>query len=83
MGVNVTLLGSPFIPPLLGVVVKSGLNFDDIRSLEILDAPAELQRKFTAIWKKVQKHKVRLIEFSLLSDLNFRALSSSAFRGDL
>ncbi|SPD71994.1 Type I restriction-modification system, specificity subunit S [uncultured Desulfobacterium sp.] len=63
--------------------VKSGLNFDDIRSLEILDAPAELQRKFAAIWKKVQKHKVRLIEFSLLTDLNFRALSSSAFRGDL
>jgi restriction endonuclease S subunit len=41
------------------VGVKSGLNFNDIRSLSVLVAPKELQDKFAQIYQKQEEASQR------------------------
>ena len=63
--------------------VKSGLNFEDIRSLDILAPPIRLQTKFVQVWTEIQQMKTKIIDFIHQSDINFKSLSFQAFRGEL
>lgn len=63
--------------------VKSGLNFDAIRSIEILVPPIEEQNKFVEFVGEIDKLKIKM-EASLteLED-NFNSLMQKAFKGEL
>lgn len=63
--------------------VKSGLNFDDIRSLKILLPPLSEQKRFTSIIERIMTNQV-IIDTSvkLLHD-NYNSLLQRAFKGEL
>jgi type I restriction enzyme S subunit len=63
--------------------VKAGLNFDDIRGLEIITPPLSLQNQFAGIVEKVEVLKSKYIHS--LADLEklYGALSQRAFKGEL
>ncbi len=65
------------------VGVKSGLNFDDIRSLRIPVPPASIQKQYESVSLGVRKHRQRLI-LALAEDKElFASISQRAFRGEL
>lgn len=63
--------------------VKAGLNFDDLRSLQVLKPPAALQEKYTRAFEHARileaKHSHQLAE----SDSLFKSLQQRAFSGKL
>ena len=63
--------------------VKAGLNFDDIRSIQILFPPLELQNRYAFIVEQVEGLRTREQVFT--SDVNalFISLQSRAFAGEL
>lgn len=63
--------------------VKAGLNFDDIRSLEIILPPKDLQKKWSDIYHKNLTQK-SLLRHSLRTQTElFNSLTQRAFRGKL
>ncbi|MBE0440404.1 MAG: restriction endonuclease subunit S [Gammaproteobacteria bacterium] len=63
--------------------VKAGLNFTDIRTLNILLPPIELQNKYEELYKKVTfsiNYKQESLQFS---ESLFKSLSQKAFNGEL
>jgi type I restriction enzyme S subunit len=63
--------------------VKAGLNFDDVRSLEIPAASRTEQQKFAAIAAKIDKLKAHHRAHLARLDALFASLQHRAFRGDL
>jgi type I restriction enzyme S subunit len=64
--------------------VKSGLNFDSIKSLKILNPPIDLQNKFVKIIKQTDKQRDILIKRSLSEMENgFDSMMKKAFWGEL
>lgn len=63
--------------------VKAGLNFNDIRSLEVLLPPQELQNKYVQIVHNIKNHQQQLIHFKKQSDILFSSLQNQAFNGTL
>ena len=75
--------GNSFVQKKNRVGVKSGLNFDDIRGLQIVKPSFSIQNQFVGIVKKVEVIKSRYHQS--LTDLEtlYGALSQIAFKGDL
>lgn len=63
--------------------VKAGLNFDDIRSVELLRPPLNLQIKFSDIVTKIKKRSSRLQAMLKDAETLFSSLQQRAFRGEL
>ena len=63
--------------------VKAGLNFDDIRCIDLLSPPIALQNKFSEIVAKLEKRTSVLIAASNESETLFSSLQQRAFRGEL
>jgi type I restriction enzyme S subunit len=63
--------------------VKAGLNFDDIRSLNILLPPRELQDRFTALFLAREETTAGLRRAVDEADRLFDSLTHRAFRGEL
>jgi type I restriction enzyme, S subunit len=75
--------GNSFIQKKNREGVKAGLNFDDIRSFQVVKPPIDLQNQFAAIVEKVEELKSRYQQS--LTDLEslYGALSQKAFKGEL
>lgn len=63
--------------------VKSGLNFDDIRSLRIPLPPLPMQQRFATLWRRVQLAADDLRSAVQTTNTLFASLSQRAFRGEL
>lgn len=63
--------------------VKAGLNFDDIRTLEIPIPPISLQHKYEEIFDKVRCSAGRLQDAKCSAGELFESLSQRAFAGQL
>jgi type I restriction enzyme, S subunit len=63
--------------------VKAGLNFDDIRSLQIPIPPNELQMTFARALRKSSAHRQDCVQAASGLDELFEALVQRAFRGEL
>ncbi|MBD1809767.1 restriction endonuclease subunit S [Microcoleus sp. FACHB-SPT15] len=63
--------------------VKSGLNFDDIRSLKIIVPPLPLQEKFAQIVQKFERLRTQQREAERQAEHLFQTLLHCAFRGEL
>ncbi len=63
--------------------VKAGLNFNDIRTLNILLPPIELQKKYENIYEKVTSSLERMSASCDQSSFLFSSLSQKAFDGEL
>ncbi|MBD1890519.1 restriction endonuclease subunit S [Coleofasciculus sp. FACHB-SPT9] len=63
--------------------VKSGLNFDDIRSLKIIVPPFPLQEKFAQIVQKFERLRTQQREGDRQAEHLFQTLLHRAFRGEL
>lgn len=65
------------------VGVKSGLNFNDLRSLRILVPSKEMQLKFEHTIQKTETIRLQLLSSLCEANLLFASLSQRAFRGEL
>lgn len=63
--------------------VKAGLNFDDIRSIELLNPPSDLQAKFSSIVAKLEKRSSKLVATKAETEDLFSSLQQRAFKGQL
>ena len=63
--------------------VKAGLNFDDVRSIRIPDAPLHEQRKLAVRLSEVDKLKASHRDHIAKLDALFASLQHRAFRGEL
>lgn len=63
--------------------VKAGLNFNDIKSLQIPAPPDEMQDKWALIYKKQSIHVEKLRQANKMKDNLFNSLVQRAFRGEL
>lgn len=63
--------------------VKAGLNFDDIKSLEITLPPIELQDKYLKIVQAIKNYQKQLLQFKKQSDNLFQSLQNQVFSGNL
>jgi type I restriction enzyme S subunit len=63
--------------------VKSGLNFDDIRSIDVMLPPVECQERFVAQVKKVESLRAKQGESEKELDNLFNSLMQKAFKGEL
>jgi type I restriction enzyme S subunit len=63
--------------------VKAGLNFTDIKSLNILMPPIEQQKKYEQMYKKVVSLVSSKQKSMQLSETIFNSLSQKAFAGEL
>ncbi|MDK9718414.1 MAG: restriction endonuclease subunit S [Trichlorobacter sp.] len=63
--------------------VKSGLNFDSIKSLHLYNPPFVLQKQYAAAVESVENTKVKLKDAADTSDTLFTSLLQRAFRGEL
>lgn len=64
-------------------VAKAGLNFNNIRSVEIFDIPIELQNEYEIIYHKIDSYKEYLLISSDLLENLFGSVSQKAFKGEL
>ncbi|OBR63954.1 hypothetical protein A7K91_11200 [Paenibacillus oryzae] len=65
------------------VGVKSGLNFNAIKSLNVILPPIEEQNRFEANLKKIQQEKEKQLKSLQHLESNFQALLQKAFKGEL
>jgi type I restriction enzyme S subunit len=63
--------------------VKAGLNFDNIRSLKILEPPLALQERYANIWATIKTTSVICNREAVVSRALFSSLQSRAFSGQL
>lgn len=63
--------------------VKIGLNFSDIKSLELLVPPISLQNKFEQIFKNIQEQKEIAQQQQQQGKVLFKSLLQKAFVGEL
>ncbi len=63
--------------------VKSGLNFDSIKSLQLCNPPLELQNQYASFVQALEKSKNKLIETLEASEDLFNSFLQGAFRGEL
>lgn len=63
--------------------VKAGLNFDDIRSINLLNPPLELQTRFAEIVDRIIKNRRRQESAGIEASNAFTSLQQRAFRGEL
>lgn len=63
--------------------VKAGLNFTDIKTLEVISPPLDRQNEYQKIYEKIKVYEEK--SFRSRSELNetFRSLSEKAFSGEL
>lgn len=64
-------------------VVKAGLNFDDIRGVEIAIAPRSVQAEYAAKKRLIRASKLRKEKAIAESERLFASLQHRAFRGEL
>jgi type I restriction enzyme S subunit len=62
--------------------VKAGLNFDDIRSIDVLLPPVELQRTFAEAKAQTRQLEARYVEVKQEGDELFQSLVARAFSGN-
>lgn len=63
--------------------VKAGLNFDDVRSLEIIDPPREMQDEFEKRIQQIEQTYCTAINGFNKINFLFSSLQHRAFRGEL
>jgi len=63
--------------------VKSGLNFDSIKSLQVVSPPLKMQEQYAAFVLSIQKTKAQLRIMESTTDTLFNSLTQRAFRGEL
>jgi len=63
--------------------VKAGLNFDDVRSLEILLPDTRLQQQYTLIYRRSIEARQRIVDTTATVETLFGCLMQRAFRGEL
>ncbi len=63
--------------------VKSGLNFTDIKTLDVLLPPIELQNEYEKSYECVQEFKTKLSSANIDYEELFNSLSQKAFAGEL
>lgn len=63
--------------------VKAGLNFDDIKSIEVLLPPSELQEKFFRQKREIEVQQEHLQKINISMELLFNSLMQRAFKGEL
>lgn len=62
---------------------KSGLNFNDIKSLNVHIPPIELQNQFETIYHNIQSQKETLNQSKIELEHLFNSLIQEAFKGEL
>jgi type I restriction enzyme S subunit len=62
--------------------VKAGLNFDDIRSIDVLLPPDKLQRAFAEAKTKIRRLEARFVKMRQEGDELFQSLVARAFSGN-
>lgn len=63
--------------------VKAGLNFEDIKSLEFINPPIELQNRYKVAITELYKQKIVLDKNLLATNKLFNSLLQQAFKGEL
>jgi type I restriction enzyme S subunit len=63
--------------------VKAGLNFNDVRSVRLMNPPIPLQRRFAAIVESIERQKTAQRAHLAELDALFAVLQHRAFRGEL
>jgi type I restriction enzyme, S subunit len=63
--------------------VKSGLNFDSIKSLHLFDPPLQMQNRYASFVHALERVKGKLRTSSEVTDNLFNALLQRAFKGNL
>ncbi len=63
--------------------VKAGLNFNDVKSIQLTKPPLDLQQRFATIVESVEQQKARLRDHLAELDILFSSLQQRAFTGDL
>ncbi|WP_296130212.1 restriction endonuclease subunit S [Pseudomonas sp. Ga0074129] len=63
--------------------VKAGINFSDIRSLEIQVPPISLQRSYENLYERVMGFQLKQSENLDVAEATFSSLSQKAFSGQL
>jgi type I restriction enzyme S subunit len=63
--------------------VKAGLNFNDIKKIQLIKPPFELQHRFATIVESIDKQKSSLRAHLAELDTLFASLQSRAFNGEL
>jgi type I restriction enzyme S subunit len=63
--------------------VKSGLNFDDVKSLKVFNPPESLQTKFVQIMEKYHRIQLQQRETERQAEHLFQSLLQRAFQGEL
>lgn len=63
--------------------VKAGLNFNDVKSIQLTKPPLDLQQRFAAIVESVERQKARYQAQLDELDAFFASLQSRAFNGEL
>ncbi|MCC6357348.1 MAG: restriction endonuclease subunit S [Phycisphaerales bacterium] len=63
--------------------VKAGLNFDDVRSLRILEPPRREQQQFSRAYEAVMDQHAKQLRITSTADGLFDSLVQRAFRGEL
>jgi len=63
--------------------VKAGINFSDIRSLEIQVPPISLQRSYENLYERVMGFQLKQSENLDVAEAAFSSLSQKAFSGQL
>lgn len=63
--------------------VKAGLNFNDVKSIQLTKPPLDLQHRFAIIVESAEKQKTRQRTHLAELDTLFTSLQSRAFNGEL
>lgn len=63
--------------------VKAGLNFNDVKSIQLTKPPLDLQQRFATIVESVEQQKARLRDHLAELDTLFASLQQRAFTGNL
>ena len=63
--------------------VKAGLNFNDVKSVQLTKPPLDLQHRFATIVESIEQQKARLRSHLAELDTLFASLQQRAFNGEL
>ncbi len=63
--------------------VKAGLNFKDVKSIQLTKPPLDLQHRFATIVQSIEQQKSRLRTHLTELDTLFASLQSRAFNGEI
>lgn len=64
-------------------IAQKGINLRDLRNLEVIQPPLDLQQHFATIVESIEKQKAQQLAHLAELDTLFASLQSRAFKGEL